>query len=231
MLCGGGAAAGESTKKSYQYFIQRLERNPEDIEAGNKIRELCREKGEIPLCIDELNALVEKHPGNRLLRYQAALSYVDSVPGKSLYKKGWLSSRSQDHMTNVLESDPEDWTALYIRGLNNIYWPTSFRRLPKAISDLKMCVQISRSLPVGLQKPYHGLAFLALGDALVKNNQLGEAREIYGLGHQIYESKIMRERMNFSDQDLQEVIKRYRDSDHPVDTDLSFLVDGGAERL
>ena len=221
----------QSYTEEFDSIERRLNYNPDDIVAGNRLREICREQNIISTCIDSLNNLVDKHPKNKNARYQAALAYVDEVPGHSLFKQGWYSTRSMDHMSALLENDPVDWSAFYIRGLNGIFWPLSFRRLPGAIKDLKKCIEISSALPEGLQKSYHVYAYIALGDAYVKNGEIEEAIKIYRRGNEIENSKKLEKRLSLNTEELAEFVNNIRDRDKPVDTDISFLLDGGSSRL
>ena len=217
--------------EEFESIEKRLEYNPDDIVAGNRLREICREQKIISECIDTLNELASIHPNNKNIRYHAALAYVDEVPGHSLFKQGWYSTRSMDHMSAVLENDPGDWSAFYIRGLNGIFWPLSFKRLPGAIRDLKKCIEISDSLPDGLKKSYHVFAYIALGDAYVKNGELDLALQIYKQGNEIQKSEKLEKRLSFDNQKLTQYVKEIRDRNKPVDTDISFLIDGGSNKL
>lgn len=227
-------AAGElmgEEKSEFDALVKRLNYNPDDLEAGDRLRSICRKNDANGECIDALNELTKRHPKNRSLRYQAALSYVDEVPGHSLFRQGWLSSRSMEHMSEVIHLEPNDWAAYYIRGLNGLYWPRSFRKLPKAITDLTTCIDLSKKLPDGLVKPYHGLAYIALGDAYVKNKDIEKGREIYSQGSKAFESSEMKKRLSMNDEELSNFIKEFRHTDKAVDTEISFLLGGGAEKL
>ena len=228
-----GTANADSTDyiEEFESIERRLEYNPDDIVAGNRLREICREQKIISECIDTLNELATIHPNNKNIRYHAALAYVDEVPGHTLFKQGWYSTRSMDHMSKVLENDPSDWNAFYIRGLNGIFWPLSFKRLPGAIRDLKKCIEISDSLPDGLKKSYHVFAYIALGDAYVKNGDLELALQIYAQGNEIQKSKKLEKRLSLDNNKLSQYVKEIRDRNKPVDTDISFLIDGGSNKL
>ncbi len=217
--------------QQYEALVKRLKYNPDDIQAGDTLRELCRQRNVVPICIDAFNDLASLHPKNKYIRYHAALAYIDEVPGHSLFKKGWYSTRSMNHMNAVLDQDPNDWSAFYIRGLNGIYWPISFKRLGRAISDLQQCIALSEKMPDGLKQPYHLLAYIALGDAFVKNGELGKAREIYRRGLRLMKSAKLKHRLSLDDSVLRDFIKEVRDADKPVDTYISFLVDGGKNKL
>lgn len=221
----------ENNRSIFNVLVRRLNYNPDDLGAGDKLREHCRLKSISSDCINELNSLTKKYPRNKFLRYQAALAYVDEVPGHSLFRQGWLSSRSMSHMTEVIEWEPNDWPAYYIRGLNGLYWPTLFHKLPRAITDLQFCINLSDKLPKGLLKPYHVLAFVALGDAYVKDGDVSKGQEIYKKGLSLHKSSELEKRLRMSSEKLTEFIKEFRHTDRTVDTEISFLLDGGASKL
>jgi len=223
--------AGEEYKKEYGSIERRLEYNPDDLEAGNRLREICREQKIVLKCIDTFNELTDKHPNNKSLRYHAALAYVDEVPGHTLFKQGWYSTRSMNHMSEVLKNEPSDWGAFYIRGLNGIFWPNSFRRLPGAIRDLSKCIELSEQLPVGLKKPYHVFAYIALGDAHVKNGDIESALPVYKSGLEIQPSERLKKRLSLKNEELTAFVLDANDRNKPVDTDITFLLDGGLNKL
>ncbi len=219
------------SQSQYEELVRRLSYNPDDILAGDTLRDYCRKSEMSDKCIDSLNGLVKSKPKNKYLRYHAALAYVDKVPGHSLFRQGWLSSRSMSHMSAVIKQDEQDWTAYYIRGVNGLHWPRSFRKLPGSKKDLEFCIELSSKLPKGLVKPYHGLAYIALGDAFVKNNELSEALSIYKKGSDMFVSSQLEARLGMKESELKDYIKKYRHTDQRLDTELSFLVDGGANKL
>lgn len=215
----------------FSRLVRRLSYNPDDLEAGDSLRRYCRKNSVNQRCIKSLNALTGKHPKNRILRYQAALAYVDEVPGHSLFKQGWLSTRSMNHMTSILEREPDDWTARYIRGLNGLYWPRSFRKLPAAIKDLEHCLKLSNRAPSGLKLPYHGYAYIALGDAHVKGGNHEMGRQVYREGLEFFASEKMKKRIAMDDETLAQFVGELRHTDSRINTEISFLIDGGKNRL
>ncbi len=215
----------------FSRLVRRLSYNPDDLAAGDELREHCRANEIVPKCIESLNELTKKHPKNKSLRYQAALAYVDEVPGHSLFRQGWLSTRSMNHMTKIIEGEPDDWTAHYIRGLNGLYWPTSFRKLPGSIKDLTYCISLSDKLPRGLLRPYHGYAYIALGDAFVKKGEIDKAIKVYKEGVEIFTSAKLEKRLQMSADELAQYVADLRHTDTRVDTTISFLVNGGENKL
>ncbi len=231
-----GAEVNESDLKKtdgskFDRLVRRLSYNPDDLETGDELRNHCRSENISTECIEKLNELTEQYPKNKFLRYQAALAYVDEIPGHSLFRQGLLSSRAMGHMTEVIDWEPNDWSAYYIRGLNGLYWPTLFRKLPRAIKDFQFCISLSNKLPKGLLKPYHIFAYIALGDAYVKDGDVIKGREVYRKGLGFFKSNELRNRIKMNPDELVKFVTELRHTDQRVDTEISFLLDGGADKL
>jgi hypothetical protein len=205
-------------------MLAALQPKPGDVRLGNDLRRECRRAGQMARCIELFDGLVERHPEVRSLRYNAALAYVDDLPGHSLLKQGSLSTRSIEHMDLLVESDPKDWLALYIRGLNNLYWPAWFRRTPQSIEDLSRCVEISERLPKGEVRPFHRLAYLALGDAQTMVGDVAAARATWRRGLGAHPgARDLTQRLAVPEAELPQFVAAARDIEKPVDTDLAFL--------
>lgn len=218
------ARAGAGAADSIESLVQALDAAPGDLRLGNRLRQACRAAHETPRCIELFNELVAGHPGVLDLRYNAALAYVDELPGHSILQQGRLSSRSIDHATAVLEARPGDWLALYVRGMNHLYWPLIFRHIDAAIADLERCARIVESAPAGDRKPFHALGYLALGDAWAKKGEPARAREAWQRAAGIDPSSPSpAARLRLAEAEQREFVARVRDLDKPIDTDLDFL--------
>ncbi len=204
-------------------LVTALEKQPRSIRIANDLRRYCRSAGVIDTCIEVLDKLVRDYPDAKELRYNAALAYVDKLPGLSIYRQGWLSTRSMEHVTPLIDADSGDWLAYYIRGMNHLYWPRWFRHTDRAIQDLEHCVRISSHLPLEQARPFHVLAYLALGDGFAKAGRIEEAKKIWREGLSVYPSGRLRERLVLPVSDLPAYIDVQRDLDKPIETDLVFL--------
>lgn len=201
---------------------------PEDIIAGNNLRRICREREMQERCIEFFEALAKKHPLAAATRYNAALAYIDNLAGHSLLTQARLSTNSIEHASAVLERIPSDWLALYIRGLNNLYWPTWYRRTDRAITDLTRCTQMSEALPPERRNTYMALAHVALGDAYVKAGKIEQARETWRRGMATHPSSDLTKRLAIGVDALPETIEQLRSREEPVDTDIEFYASAQA---
>lgn len=218
------AATPASGNPQFEVLEQQVEASPGDLLTGNSLRRLCREQKSVDQCIEVLDRLAASHPAVDAIRINAALAYVDELPGHSLYIQARLSTHSIQHVSAILERDSSNWLALYIRGLNNLYWPLWYRRTDRAIADLKRCVQLSEELPSAQRKPYMALAYIALGDTYARLSQVEEARAIWTEGASRYTSTQLQDRLRTPPAQLHERIESIRSREVPIDTDLRVFV-------
>lgn len=218
-FAGTGVARAAQTLES---ALADVERRPEELQPANELRRMCREQHRVERCVEALDALAKRRPELAAVRYQAALAYVDALPGLSLLRQGSLSTHSIDHVTAVLERSPDDWLALYIRGLNNLYWPSWFGRTRRAIADLRRCVDVSER--AGAPAPYHALGYAALGDGYVKSGDVPRGVQTWTQGLARFPgSAELQTRVALPAADAPAFVKTQRDLDKPIDTDISFL--------
>ncbi len=204
---------------------QRVAAAPGDLIAGIELRRKCREQHAVERCIKFLDELARQHPNVRATRYNASLAYVDNLPGLSLMSQARLSTHSMAHASAVLERVPDDWLALYIRGLNNLYWPLWYRRTDRAVADLKRCTELSEALPTAQRRPYMALAYLALGDVYARLEQPSEARAVWSRGSERHASEQLRSRLALAPEQVAQAVEAIRSRDVPIDTDVSFYAD------
>jgi tetratricopeptide (TPR) repeat protein len=220
-------ADGVGDAQQFDAVSRAVASQPEDIAAGNDLRKLCRERKMQEKCIEFFDALTKKHPLAAAARYNAALAHIDHLPGHSLLAQARMSTNSIEHASAVLEHAPSDWLALYIRGLNNLYWPTWYRRTDRAITDLSRCTEMSESLPSERRASYMALAHVALGDAYVKAGKIEQALEVWRRGMAAHPSPELTKRLAVSPDALPQTIEQVRSREVPVDTDIGFYVGAG----
>lgn len=224
LLPASGAAPAQSTlTERFEELSQRVQAAPADAMAGNTLREICREASSVERCIVLFDKLAEGYPAVEAVRFNAALAYVDDLPNHSLYMQARLSTHSMDHASAILAKEPDNWLALYIRGLNNLYWPLWYRRTDRAIADLTHCIHVSEALSPERRRPYMALAYVALGDTYARLNRIDAALAVWKQGSQIYSSAQLRQRMATQPAMLHEMVEGIRSRDVPIDTDLSIF--------
>jgi tetratricopeptide (TPR) repeat protein len=220
------AAAAEADR--FEELSRAVVAMPEDMLKGNTLRRVCREQKIFERCIDLFDRLAADHPAVAAVRFNAALAYVDNLPNHSLYMQARFSTHSMDHVSAILQADPDNWLAFYIRGLNSLYWPLWYRRTERAIADLSRCIQISESLPAQQRQPFMALAYVALGDTYARLDRIEEARKVWAQGESEYSSALLHQRLAAEPHTVHEAIEKVRSRDVPIDTDLrTFAVNSG----
>ena len=204
-------------------LARKVSSAPEDLLTGDALRRLCRERKVVTRCIELFDKVAAAHPRVPAVRYNAALAYVDELPGHSLLVQARLSTHSIEHVSTVLEQDPTNWLALYIRGLNNLYWPLWYHRTDRALADLGRCIELTRGLPIEQRRPYMTLAYLALGDTYVRREQINDALEVWNKGMDFLPSDALRERLRIPPAELHDRIEKIRSRDVSIDTDLTVF--------
>ncbi len=197
----------------------------QDTRTLNGLRLRLKAEGRADLAQSLFTALAERQPSEAVL-LNLSLAYVDQLMGNNLLRQGYLSSRSQDAVERIIDTDPEHWAAWYIRGLNNLYWPDWFRKAPLAREYLSEAVAIHQRRSPSEQggDDKYALAYLALGDAHALLNQPAEARRVWSEGRRYYPYvPALVERLELPEDQLHEAVRRQRDADRPIDTDLAFL--------
>jgi tetratricopeptide (TPR) repeat protein len=225
-ILNGELQALEPAGNRFDTLSRKLESAPQDTLAADELRKVCREQRIVRHCIDFLDQLVEKHPDIDALLFNAALAYVDELPNHTLLVQGRLSLHSIEHVSAILTREPDNWIALYIRGLNNLYWPIWYRRSGRAIDDLTHCTQLSRNLPPAKRQPYMALSYVALGDTYVRLDRIDEALAVWKEGLGLFPSKELRDRIDTARPQLKDKIEGLRSRDVPIDTGLAAFMAG-----
>lgn len=209
--------------------------NPEDLDFSNIYRFKIRDYGHtyFDRSIRFFEALVEKHPEAIMARLNKALSYVDKMPYPRLgiVRQGILSNQSIAELDEILKLDPNCWAARYIRAMNHLHWPRKLDHAPLAIEDFKTLINLQDAWGPEAQEDYFAYAYVALGDAYVKNRDVDyeammqKARETWEEGlNRFPDSPDLKERLSKTDdEELMDFVKKLRGLEDPVDTDLSLI--------
>ena len=196
-----------------------------DLQALNALRLRLKADGKQAVAQAFFAALAARKPIEPVL-LNLSLTYIDQMMGKNLLQQGNLSSRSQDVAEQIIKHDARHWTAWYIRGINNLYWPDWFGKATLAREYLTEAVAIHDRLSPQEQdgSDRYALGYLALGDAYALLDNVAEARQIWQKGLRAYPYFArLRERLSLADGDLHAVVRAARDANKTIDTDLAFL--------
>jgi hypothetical protein len=177
-----------------------------------------------------LAALADRRRSDAVL-YNFSLAYIDQLPGHNLLGKGYLSTASVRLADEILARRPGDWLALHIRGMNNLYWPDYFNRSPTSKADFERAVAAGRSrLTERAEDDGLAWSYLGLGDASALLDQPAEAREVWSEGARAYPYfEPLAARLALADGEQHARVRDARDSEKPIDTDLTRLA-GSSDR-
>lgn len=196
----------------------------DDIVLLNRVRLQLKAQGRAEAGQRLLDALAKRQRSDAVL-YNLSLAHVDQMPGHNLLRKGYLSTASVRVIDEILTRHPDDWMALYIRGLNNLYWPDWFGKAKQAQIDLARTVKAGQ--PLLASRPDEdgvGWSYLALGDALALLDRPAEARAAWAEGRQAYPYFApFAQRLALPDATQHQAVRAERDSDKPINTDLERL--------
>ena len=218
----GTISAAPAHADDFQLLAERVRIQPDDWVAGNELRRWCRAQKKVDDCVDLFEKVVAAHPTARGVRYNAALAYIDKLPGHSLLVQAKLSMNSIDHATAVIDNRPDDWLALYIRGLNNLYWPKWYRRAGRTAMDMQRLVDSTEKLPLDGRRSWMALAYIGLGDAYALLDQPDEALKTWRKGAALFNSAELTWRLTLASGQIERSIEEIRSREIPVDTDLKF---------
>ena len=202
----------------------------DDLAALNRLRLALKTADKVPEARDFFKALRERSESDAVLM-NLSLAHIDDMPGRSTLIQGYMSTRSQNVMAAITERDPQHWSAWFIQGINNLYWPDFFGKAENARDFLREAREVHLALdPVERQThEFYARGYLALGDAYALLDEPDQARRTWleGLRHYPYATPLQA-RLDLP-QDagaLHEAVRARRDARKPVDTDLSFLWKG-----
>jgi hypothetical protein len=197
--------------------------SPDDLLAGDRLRQLCRQRRSIERCVEFFEKMSTRYPKANAVHFNAALAYVDNLPHHTLFLQATYSAHSISHASAILQREPDNWLALYIRGLNNLYWPLWYQRTDWAIADLTRCTQMSRATPPARRRAYMALAFLALGDVYARLNRVPEAITTWKEGMSLVPSPQLRQRLSTAPTAVHDIVEQIRNRDIPIDTGLAVF--------
>lgn len=223
---GQALARQEPKDEALRHLESAVALDPGSLRYGNEYRRACVKAKECQRAIDFLEKQSAAHPDSAALHLNLAMAYVDKMPtaGLGIVGQGLLSNRSIGELDRVLAKDPKSWPAMYGRAMNHLHWPKALRHAARAVADFEACLRLQDGIPAAQRKAHHLLAYLGLGDAFVKNDQIAEARRIWKEAEDLFpgDPRLVR-RQSLGDEDLKRFVEDERGLARPIDTDLSFV--------
>lgn len=229
---GGEDPAAPNQASSIAEQLAELERQ---IESGStswrlasRYRDLAAKHGVFDRQLAFLESLVKSRPTDLRLKVQLAAAYVDKLPTcggvAAIVCKGKLARKALDLCDAVVRADPHLWAGLYSRGINHLHWPRALRHSDDAVADLEATVALQERQP-GPAPAFFLRAYVALGDAYVKNGEVEKGRIAWRRGLKVFPAAAeLTERLGNDEQSAVLVfVDQKRSLQQPIDTDFSFL--------
>lgn len=201
-------------------FEAALRLDPDNLRWGSEYRQAAIAAEEPDRAIDFFAALTVEHPRAASARLNLGYAHVDKIPFAGAVTQVILANKALEHFSAALELE-ETWLGLYTRGNSYVYWPPIFGRTKLGIADLERAVELAEELP---KKPIHALAWVALGDAHWRLDDVARARETWRQGLRLYPGNAdLEARLGREGEALEEFLEAQYAIGKRVDTDLSSL--------
>jgi tetratricopeptide (TPR) repeat protein len=212
-------------EQALETFEAAIQEAPNNLRYGNDYRQLVikiNTKATYDRCLGFFKQLVADHSNmpNAWMNYGYA--YVDKIPTEGAITQVLLANTALGYFTTALDLK-ETWLARYTRGNSYLYWPAIFGRTPAAIADLERAIEMSRATT---RQPYHARAYVGLGEAYWRLNDLKKARHIWRLALERFPGyEPLQQRLSLDDHALNDFLTAHFEPGRRVDTDVSMVVE------
>lgn len=199
-------------------FERALTADPDNLRFGSEYRQTVIALKAYERAIEFFEGLVGANPKAANAHLNLGYAVVDSSPDEGTVTQVLLADAALKHFTAALEVE-ETWLARYTRGNSYLYWPPIFGRTHLGIEDLKQAIWLASGED---SKPYHVLAWVALGDGHFRLEELEEAKKVWRQGLRQYPgNEDLQKRLSADGAELEALIADAYATDKRVDTDLS----------
>jgi tetratricopeptide (TPR) repeat protein len=213
--------------KDYETALTRfeaaLQADPNNLRYGNTYRLTVIKLNQVKTydrCIAFFKQLVDNHPKAPNAWLNFGYAYVDKIPLEGAITQVLLANKAIGPFSAALALE-ESWLALYTRGNSYVYWPAIFGRTPLAIADLDKAIALSQQTE---KRSYHARAYVALGEAYWRLNNLEKARQIWREALQQFPSNAaLQVRLEQEDTALHALLTAHFEPGKRVDTDVSGI--------
>jgi tetratricopeptide (TPR) repeat protein len=211
--------------QAYAKLEKYLKEQAHNIEVGNYYRAIIRERNYQDRAIRFFKQIIaaakEVENGTH---FNIAFAYIDKIPLVGPMGAGFLSKKSIAQFREVLNREPDNWIANYGIGMNYLHWPDYFEKNEDSISYFQKCLALQQNQE---RKPYHLLAYIRLGDTLVKLNQIKKARAVWEKGlNEFPKHPDLEARLALNDKKLSKAILNLYNPDNSIgeiDTNIEIL--------
>jgi len=215
-------AAGEhdAALDAYERAVRAA---PDDLRCSAEYRQAAIAAEAYDRPIELFEELAETRTRSAAVWLNLGYAYVDKIPAAGAVTQVILADKALGRFTKAIELDPT-WLALYTRGNSYVYWPAIFGRTKKGIADLERAIELE---PDGARRLYHAHAWIALGDAYWRLDDLDTARATWRRGLERYPADpALQERLRREGKALDELLEEHYAIGKRVDTSLEELWEG-----
>jgi len=202
-------------------FEATLMADPDNIRYGSEYRQAVIQANDAyDRCIKFFEKLVADNPKSPNAELNFGFAYVDKIPASGTITQVILANTALAHFTRSLELKPS-WIGYYTRGNSYLFWPKIFGRTPLGVADLEQAMKLQKQ---DSKRVYHARAYIALGDAYWKMDDLPRARDVWKEGLTLFpDNSQLKARLSRDGDDLKTYIEDVLDPAKRVDTNLQEI--------
>jgi tetratricopeptide (TPR) repeat protein len=211
------AAAAKDFATALNEFEAALSENPDSVKFASEYRMTVIQAKEHDRCIKFFEKLVADHPKSASAYLNYGFAYVDKIPVAGTITQVILANTALANFSKSLELDPT-WIGYYTRGNSYLFWPKIFGRTPLGVADLEQAMKLQKA---DKKRPYHARAYISLGDAYWKMDDLAKAKTTWEEGLSLFpDSTQLKDRLAREGDELKTYIEDALDPSKRVDTNL-----------
>jgi tetratricopeptide (TPR) repeat protein len=214
------------------YLEQALKADPDNIQFGSDYRQAALQQAKAlhpkegaPADFDRsikfFETLTAANPNAWAAWLNYGFAYVDKIPAAGTITQVLLANTALSHFTKSIEAKPS-WIAYYSRGNSYLYWPKIFGKAATGLADLEQAMKIQKA--DSKTRPFHVRAYMSLGDAYWKTDQMDKATATWKEGLTKFpDAKGLKDRLSKQGEELQKYLDDVLDPSKRVDTDLQEI--------
>lgn len=215
------ALAAKDYTTALSEFEVALSSDPDSIQYASEYRQAVIQASAYDRCIKFFEKLVADNPKSSNAELNFGFAYVDKIPAAGTITQVILANTALTHFTKAIDLKPS-WIGYYTRGNSYLFWPKIFGRTPLGVADLEQAMKLQKQ-DAG-KKVYFVRAYVSLGDAYWKLDDLPKAREIWKEGLTLFpDNSQLKNRLSKDGDDLKTYIEDVLDPNKRVDTNLQEI--------
>jgi tetratricopeptide (TPR) repeat protein len=202
-------------------FEAALKADPNNLRYGNAYRLAVVKIDQVKTydrCIAFFKQLVADHPKAANAWMNLGYAYVDKIPAEGAITQVLLANTALEYFSAALDVE-ESWLGRYTRGNSYLYWPAIFGRTRSAIADLERAIELSQQVD---KRGYHARAYIGLGEAYWRLNDLEKARQVWREALQLFpDDRELPALLGQDDKALNDFLTAHFEPGKRVDTNVS----------